>query len=218
MSIRIGTKFYTLFNELSETDHDLPYKPARKRKAEDVDKIVVHWTGGRPDRKIKDFVGILGKSPVKGLGYHFVIDANAIVWQLADPATDVCSHAGGSIGGRSINQRSIGVAFMGAGTDARFWGNGVPVRDPVHNGLVKYLPPTDKQLQALCALLETLTEQMGIARNVNTEVITKMKPAELDLVGIVGHYQVSDHKTDPGPFTLKAIEDYFNGLAAGYAE
>ena len=221
MSIRIGDMYYQLCEEKGEVGHDLPYKPARRRKPEEVDRIVIHWTGGRADRPIDKFVGILGRSKVRGLGYHFVIDLEGTIWQLADPATEVSSHAGGKLGGRSINQRSVGVAFMGAGHDRKLWPT-APLaareRGVIHKKVVEYQKPSSSQLRALCALLETLTEQMGIARNVNTDVTTRMTPAQFDMVGIVGHYQVSTKKFDPGPWVLEQVEAFFSGLALGYEE
>ncbi len=76
--------------------------------------VVVHHTGGW------SLAGALQELARRKLSYHYVIESDGLVWKLA-PTTEAARHAGvceradGRI--RPVNQRSIGVAWVGGVTE-----------------------------------------------------------------------------------------------------
>lgn len=77
--------------------------------------LVVHHTGGF------SLAGALQALAKRKLSYHYVIEHDGLIWKLA-PTTEAARHAGvceradGRI--RPVNQRSIGVAWVGGVTES----------------------------------------------------------------------------------------------------
>ena len=76
--------------------------------------LVVHHTGGW------SLAGALQELARRKLSYHYVIESDGLTWKLAPVAeaarhAGVCERADGRI--RPVNQRSIGVAWVGGVTE-----------------------------------------------------------------------------------------------------
>lgn len=87
------------------------------RKVEDLDTVVLHWTGYSIDESLNRVSDVIRANPATK-GYHFLIDKNGKIFQ-GEPLIRKAAHAGESYGPRGwgVNRHSIGVSFQMTATD-----------------------------------------------------------------------------------------------------
>jgi len=191
----------------------------KPRGATPIDAVVWHWTGGEnePPRVAET----LRK---RKLGVEFAIGRDGKVYQFCDPLLVDTADAG------ILNARSVGVevvcyGFAGGWTWDPIRAMRVPLvplrgRDretylaTTHGRSVrtaKFYPP---QVAAALGLADALSAALGIERDVPPSSQTTAMPRAA-LVGPqrfrghLGHYHVSEHKRDPGPWFVDQLRDHF---------
>lgn len=174
-----------------------------KKRARPVSLVVLHTTkgipGGKdkrpqilhpglgPDTKAEDRTNAYWSTDPTPSGAHIVIDADGSVGCLADLLTVCAYHAGQ----HDVNERSVGIEIF-QGSDASLYAG---------------------QLEVVVKVVDVLTAQFSIQRQIPD--FYRNKPVERlqvwggkDLVGVVGHRDVSDQrgKGDPGDFIMDYLE------------
>lgn len=83
-------------------DHN--YSPAQWREGKDIDRLVVHVSGGSAESAYNTF-----QDQNRQASYHYLVDFDSSVWQFV-AEEDVAWHAGHW----PTNQRSIGIGLAGS--------------------------------------------------------------------------------------------------------
>lgn len=202
-------------------EHGMEIKPgkgARKRdtKKTQIDIFVLHWTGGEGSAK-----GCFNVLNSRELGVEFYIGNDGVIYQFADPIFVDTFDAG------SMNPRSIGVEISNYG----FRGDpktipSVGKTRPLYKGTIRgreiemarYFPA---QLEAAYNLVKSCTDAcptipFAIPGDDSGKLFTKTmtRAQETKYKGIVGHFHISDQKTDPGI----DIFDYFSSKGVPFAK
>ena len=171
-----------------------------------IDMIVVHWTGGEGD--VYQVHRTLQR---RRLGVEFVIDPAGRAWQLCDPLELDAMDCG-----RRYDPRSIGIEVACYGW--RRLASQVPRagRDRrTYVGRIRWSRRTmaafrAPQYRALTGLCDALTEHVpSIPRRVCAESRTLSRREAATVAGVVGHYQLSRRKLDPGLEPLQVISDWW---------
>jgi hypothetical protein len=128
----------------------------------------------------------------RNLSVDFALDPDGTIFQFSDPAYCICYHAGVPVPGANINRRSWGVEVTGG-------------------------PPGDftkAALDSLVKLAALVSKVFDIPRILprgwgGDIVDTRVDPRVLDgtFRGTVGHYHITDQKTDPGVILWKSFLD-----------
>lgn len=188
-----------------------PWSPGCRRRAHPVTAVVLHHTGAEnpPDRM---FHNLRNRQPGP-LSVHFAIDQAGKVWQFADPAETVCSHAG------EANGYSIGIEITSRGTAPAVQGwEREAYTDTVHGRRGAFLRFYRAQMLAAYELCEWLCMSFGLPMLVPGEpgdrarrtVMTREELARFR--GVIGHYHVTERKRDPSPHLLDEIKAAFEDL------
>lgn len=199
-------------------DHGMEFRPgdgARKRIAKQtIDLFVWHWTGGSGD--MDALYRVLDS---RELGVEFGIDRTGAIYQFADPLLVDTYDAG------PYNPRSVGCEVSNYGFAAK--DRPVPKADrdrptyaTVQNGktrtFARFFPA---QLAASVALGNAVSDAIPtIPKRIPTDAKgvlypDTMKRAELaTFSGHLGHYHLTDSKSDPGADLLGNLLDH--GFAA----
>ena len=153
----------------------------------------------------------------RGLSTHFMVDWDGTIYQSLDPIY-VAYHAG------EFNGESIGIDInnlmrnLEKEPDAKPYNpkslryaemiqpefkRGGPVRKRINGFYTKTYGYTDPQYQALLELLSVLTSKLDIKPFVpmdeKREIIDRMLEDAAGFEGILGHYHITDNRSDPGP-------------------
>lgn len=172
-------------------------------RSKPVSLIVLHTTkgipGGKdkreqvilpgfgPDTKAEDRSASYWSTDPTPSGAHIVVDHDGSVGCLAD-LRNICAYHAGQ---HDVNQRSIGIEIF-QGSNAELY---------------------EEQLNNVVKLVNALTAEFSIQRQIPLDY--RNKPVGrlqlfggADLVGVVGHRDVSDQrgKGDPGDAIMKALE------------
>jgi hypothetical protein len=192
-------------------DHGLEFKAgdgARRRNHKtEIDLFVWHWSGG-----LGDYKAMYRVLDTRELGVEFFID-DGVIYQYADPLLVDTFDAG------KYNPRSVGCEIQNWGFTAP--GRAIPVKDKrdmydtVMNGKKrKFARFRDDDIQAAIALGDAVSNAIPS--------IPKMVPANQDgtlykdyignkwmgnVEGHIGHFHISDAKSDPGHDLLTAFLD-----------
>lgn len=122
----------------------------------------------------------------KPSGAHLVIDADGMVGCLAD-LKEVCAYHAGDHG---VNHRSVGIEIYQFGDASLYEG----------------------QLDVAVKVVDVLTAQFGIQRQIPTKYLNKPAPrldeGGKDCMGVVGHRDVSNNRGfgDPGDLIFQKLE------------
>ena len=209
-------------------EHGLEFKPGmghnRKRRHE-PNLLVGHWTGGEGDER-----RIFNTLRRRGLGIHWTIPYDGVIYQHCDPALVAVAHAG-----RGNNSRSMGVELQNRGFPKRRADGrdrtkapAVPTRasvvsagrgkfprgiyrDRLHGRRVSMCYFTVEQVEAWICLCDALTAAdiivPQVPKNSAGELIQRQLPPSKRkrFEGVVGHYHLSGKKYDPGTDLLNAL-------------
>jgi len=190
-----------------------------KPRVKPIDCCVWHWTGGEaePPRVAETLRR-------RKLGVEFAIGRDGRLYQFCDPLLVDTADAG------ILNSRSVGVEIVCYGF-AGGW-----TWDPVRALKVPRIPPKGRdretylatthgrsvrtakfypaQVAAALALADALSSALPIPRDVPPSTqVTSMPTAALvgpqAFRGHLGHYHVSEHKRDPGPWFMDQLRAKF---------
>jgi hypothetical protein len=179
----------------------LQFKDVRPRKR--TRQVFLHWTAGEGDAA-QTFATLRQKHA----SVHFLVDAEARVWQFCD-ADMLCGHA------KLHNAESVGVEITSRGDDARVKDRLVMRRDVVemvHGRHIRYGDFSDAQKEAVLQLVETLCRAYKLPMTVPLEadgsvVSGVLPPAYLGRYhGVLGHYHTRTDKRDPAPGLLALVQ------------
>lgn len=190
----------------------MSFKPgfgARKR-IQDIDMIVLHWTGGEggADRVYKTLKR-------RGLGVEFCVDRDGEIFQFCDPFEVDAFDAG------KYNARSIGIEIVN-------YGFVIPPFRPPKLGRDRRTIKTKfkgmplniadfykRQIESVMYLVEILLKYypsiLPMAPLAPNGMVLKrtMTKKEADIFsGVCGHYHISRRKLDPGPFLMEKVNDF----------
>lgn len=198
-------------------DTGLEFRPgdgARQRVTKQIiDLFVWHWTGGEGD--VERLYAVLDK---RELGVEFYIDQTGRTFQFADPATVDTYDAG------PFNPRSVGCEIACYGFTAKgrekpgAWGKRRATYETTMNGrrreFARFFP---EQVASAIALGVAVSDAIPtIPKAVPVGADRRLYPDEMpDRVmrprggfrGHVGHYHLTDEKSDPGHDLLQAFLD-----------
>lgn len=149
-------------------------------------------SGRGPDTKAEDRTATYWSTDPQHSGAHIVIDHDGSVACLAD-LHEVCAYHAGN---RDINHRSIGIEIF-QGSDAELY---------------------EEQLRVVVKVVDVLTEQFGIQRQIpasyKNKPVPRLDAGGEDFIGVVGHRDVSNNRGrgDPGDFIFSFLQQ------AGYEQ
>jgi hypothetical protein len=184
------------------------------RRTRRCDLFVWHWSGAENAPLV--MVDTLRK---RKLGVHFAIDgdADATIYQFADPMAVACAHAG------DVNGRSLGCEVVSYGVKSwdRAWITPPRGRDRamemqrIHGKDVSVAAFRPQQIASAQALANLCSYVLGIPRSIprdgNGEVDGDLFGPErmAQWKGHCGHLHVSAKKLDPG---LALLEELFPSI------
>ncbi len=174
----------------------------------DIDLMVLHWTGGEGDafrvaRTLRD----------RRLGVEFIIDGEGVVFQCCDPVELDTFDVG------KYNRRSLGVEIVSYGfrdtDDTPRRGRDRKTYVTQLRGRRRFFASfRQQQTCAMVALCDAVCTGLDIPRRVPREqdgshADRTLHPRELeDYSGVVGHYHLSGHKSDPGTEPFRVLEGF----------
>jgi N-acetyl-anhydromuramyl-L-alanine amidase AmpD len=166
--------------------------------------VVVHWTGGER-RSARNVYQVLRN---RGLSVHFVIDADGRITQMT-PLDARAAHAG------IANARSVGIEVVNPGPVS----SGITpdprrqvVEAHIHGRRIRYYDFTPEQYAALFELVSWLLDYFNIPKQVSTATTAMPEQDLMRFEGVLGHYQITRNKTDPGPRILDALREHLTGV------
>lgn len=189
-------------------EHGIEFKVGEghnKRRARDIDLIVLHWTGGEgaPDT----MAAALRR---KKLGIEFAVH-KGVIWQFCDPL-EVDTADAGIVNPRSAGVEIVNYGFRRSKADIPRTGQRRPTYKCDFRGRRRtfaHFWPED--IAATIALCEMLAKALHIPRCVPVDGEYWVAPrtlysSELEAFkGFVGHFHISDRKADPGLDILEAL-------------
>lgn len=154
--------------------------------------VLLHWTGGR------------GLAPQvfrtlqeRGLSVHFCVEPDGTVWQYADAALR-CAHAG------VANSWSAGLEIVNPATPAAAPGRALE-SDVIHGHRIHYAGFTELQTAAALAVTRSLCGAFGLPYVARAGHDLMSNEEMLSFRGVLGHYEVSSAKRDPGRRILERV-------------
>jgi len=178
-----------------------------KRRKRDIDLVVWHWTGGEGSPST-----VVRTLKRRKLGIEFAIGRDGVIRQYCDPIEVDTADAG------RFNSRSVGVELVNYGFTMR--NRPIPrlgKKRPVYQCILQnrqrsFAHFTSNQLVEGLALANTLSDALSIPRQVPVDeeylmVLGRtMANEEADsFKGHVGHFHLSERKSDPGFDLLEAF-------------
>lgn len=185
-------------------DHGMEFKPgdgARKRIPKQViDLFVWHWTGGSGDMS-----ALYRVLDTRDLGVEFGIDRDGVIYQFADPLL-VDTYDAGPYNPRSVGCEVSNYGFTASGRPVPSKDRDRPTYTTVQNGKTRtFARFYALQLISVLALGDAVSAAIPtIPKRVPTTdkgilFPNTMKRAKLaEFHGHLGHYHLTDSKSDPG--------------------
>lgn len=172
--------------------HGMQFRVGRgaRKRVETPNLIVLHHTADEHDA-----AGVFRVLNERMLGIEYVIDREGVIWEMADPARVDTFDAG------NINARSVGIEIVSCGMvplfkralDRGTYEANINGQDFTY---AKFYGP---QLKAMADLCDSLTLGLRIPRVFATRPGVLSPDVLKRFRGIIGHYQASSIKPDPGP-------------------
>lgn len=148
----------------------------------------------------------------RGYSTHFIIDGDehGTIFQCHNPATRVAFHAG------SANENSIGIDLNNPAATKYLEGDKQRrgrareiIKEEVHGYEVERLSYFPEQIEAFRRLLDYLLAIFDIPEEYPTDengdpVIGRYEDS-LDFKGVIGHYHLTEDKTDPSPLNWEEV-------------
>lgn len=199
----------------SKVDFKVGEGSRRRSPKVPIDLFIGHWTGGEND--VETLVRVLDS---RELGVEFAIDTAGNVWQFCDPAL-VDTFDAGYVNSRSVGVEIVNYGFAAAGRPVPERGKTRPVYDTTLRGkprrFARFWPV---QLGAALALADSLCSALPIPKRLPTDsagrlLLGTMTPREVrNYRGVLGHFHVSEDKSDPGTEILEhfARNGYGQGI------
>lgn len=185
-------------------DHGMEFKPgdgARKRiPKKRIDLFVWHWTGG--EGSAASLFRVLDK---RELGIEFALDAYATIYQFADPIF-VDTYDAGPYNPRSVGCEVTNYGFTMPGRPMPKGGEKRSTYTTVQNGRPRtFARFTADQLESAVALGDAVSAAIpSIPKRIPTDAKgilfpdTMKRAALASFTGHLGHYHLTDSKSDPG--------------------
>ncbi len=172
-----------------------------------IDLFVLHWTGGEGDAH-----GCFAVLDQRELGVEFCIDREGDIFQFADPVLVDTFDAG------YVNPRSAGVEITNYGfreiaSQIPKYGRDRVIYETTMRGKRRKMARFyDTQIKAAIALADALTAAIPtlpralLGKDANTLFTGSATRKQIAAYkGLVGHYQLTDGKSDPGTDLPEAI-------------
>ncbi|MEM0473281.1 MAG: N-acetylmuramoyl-L-alanine amidase [Candidatus Aenigmatarchaeota archaeon] len=165
---------------------DYPSNNYDSRGSTEIDRIVIHYTAVDLQATL-DILTRNCQGPSCSSS-HYVLDRNGDVYKLVDEQYNAW-HAGVY----SFNQRSIGIEIVNLGSCCGVTGYGQS------NECIQH------QQRAFCSgenrnMWEKFNdEQIDVLAKLTADIIKRHPNIKPDRTGIVGHYEIYQGKSDPGP-------------------
>jgi len=155
-------------------------------------RIVLHWSGG--NRGAEGVVSTLRK---RGFAIHGVLEPDGTFVQTADLRAHL-AHAG------DFSGTSVGIEMSNPGTGPDTTAPRQRIVESLHGRQIGYYDLTPAQYAALPGVLRRISRELGIP--IRVKMSTTAIPEELrNFRGVVGHYQLTDNKNDPGPNVMRFV-------------
>jgi N-acetyl-anhydromuramyl-L-alanine amidase AmpD len=162
--------------------------------------LVVHWTGGSSEGSTDQARRVYNTLVNRDDSIHFVCATDGTLVQMADLDAH-CVHAGSR-----YNDNSVGVEVVCPGTELGLESS-VPrpkFASKVHGAPVTYYGFTGPQIKAVSDLAQAVMWRYGLSYAGAPVCVADEKPESFEK-GVIGHFQVSSDKADPGPETMYQI-------------
>lgn len=179
-------------------DHSLSFdvgEDGTRKRTLPIQMGVMHWTAAEnPAARVHETLH------ARGLSIHFILDRDGAIYQCADPALVVCSHAG-----RGVNDISWGVEIVNYGGVAK--GRQPPAKGAdreryecvIHGHKRLCADFYAAQYTAIWELFDAVHRELGIPRGVYAGESTLVRWPQLrKFRGAIGHFHAALKKTDPG--------------------
>jgi len=162
--------------------------------------LALHWTGGSDAGTVVDqATRVYATLVARGDSIHFVGCADGTFVQMADLDAH-CVHVGSA-----HNDDSIGCEFVCPGSSGLAPAVPRPLfQSIVHGAPVTYWGFTSAQVRAAAQLAQAILWRYGISYLGTPVCLDDTKPPSFD-GGVIGHFQVSGDKVDPGPATMVQV-------------
>lgn len=205
-----GKEYPCIARILTWEDHGIEFKIGEgynKRRREEIDLAVWHWTGG--ENPPPTMAAVLQR---KKLGIEFSIDRDGIIWQFCDPLTVDTADAG-RFNSRSVGTEIINYGFRGKNRPIPSRGKNRPTYTCELRGRRRQFAHfAPAQIAAAIAMADTLSAALPIPRAVPVDpeylaVLGQTMTLEEGAAfkGHVGHFHLSANKSDPGLDLLEAF-------------
>lgn len=152
-------------------------------------QIILHWTASE-----NPILKVLRNLRARNLGYHYIIDREGILYNIIDP-NYVASHAS------EWNETSIGISLVSRGLALPNQQNSYDFM--LRGTTLRILEFPSSQVDATAKICEELTRKYSIPYL----FWPYDQVAPLNFRGILGHYQTTLRKIDPGPKLLKQLKE-----------
>jgi len=171
-----------------------------RKRAGKTTLFVVHWSGGEPTgTPLEQATKVYNTLVSRGDSVQYVCTSDGTIVQLADIDAH-CVH-----GGSAVNDISVGIEVVCPGSALDVTAN--PARPTyqtkIHGAPVTYRGFLPAQIKAVAQLAQGVLWHYGIAYVSSPVCVEDTMPAGFE--GVIGHYQVSSDKADPGPETMFLI-------------
>lgn len=190
----------------TETGMEFKAGKGARWRANDIDLVVWHYTGGEGDAA--RLFRVLDR---RKLGVEFFIDRAGVIWQFCDPMRIDTFDAG------IANRRSVGVEIACYGHVSK--DRKVPKKGKdrktysakMHGVEMIFAHFYRCQIAAAVSLADALSSALDISFRVPVDETDRLITRELSeeefeaFSGHIGHYHVSKRKVDPGPALLNTF-------------
>lgn len=177
-----------------------------EKRSRKITHIVLHWTGGEGngDRVYR----VLQR---RNLGVEFFVNSNGEIYQYADPGIVACRAVGGGFWRRSISIEIQNYGFRKNPEQIPLIGQArTKYIDKIHGRSIKIAHFLPVQIMAVADLVVELCKQFDVLPSCPADddgvlIRRRLKNAERDAVGVLGHFHLTNRKVDPGTLIFRDL-------------